>query len=1193
MVIAEIPLWVIHSNDAAAVVAPPMLGKGSETTTGGALEHQVDRAQGSLSLLDGKGGSKKCAIYSVDMHPSGKKFATGGGDGTVRLWSTSALFSKHRAKFQDDGHYVSSESSSSEGGAHSSGGEDNDDDEQHNVQEDEMVHDLNSLVRRKKDGSTVSTPIRASAPEQNSKPSPSQRPKQQYASHRLLCTLSAHTGSSVLAVRFSTTGRYMASAGDDAAVCIYAPSSSSLTGNLGGAEHTTATVEHWSRIKLCRGHTLDVVGLAWAPDDSHLVSCSLDSDAPIIVWKVTDLATDQRRTQANVLCNPYKILGKDVHTSTVKGVTFDPAGTYLASSGDDPAVCIWRAHDDWGLERKIDASSGIFRKWKEDDAQSLSSQTLFRRLSWSTDGSYICSTNAVIKNKHVASTISREGWSVSNAKSAASGAANLVGHKQPIVVSRHAAQLLDARKSKVDDGNDEEDEDDLEPDYATLLALGDKCGFVTVWSTRKSRPLFKLQCSESRCTVTDLSWGKCQDGLVLLVSLLDGHMVALRFGLSNELGSLLSDKDQARVFQLRYGIDVDDGNGLGRRRLFVGESSGPKLIENALQLSLEERANESVDGGDDNNDMSVASDDDKPEPLSPTKVRAQQKESQVNGKKRIRPILLNAEQNQKRLKVTAANGTAAAAKGKKEKKKTESLKDALDLAAKATSAAENVSKGDRKVRHEVSADSSTKDQDHHQHHQHVGPGHASGHRDTAPRVATTASFPVDARLAHSTEKVHTVDLPLLPSAVASLNAVAAAADESCIADCRNGALRDSSQLSAVLSISRGGSLTWKDEIVGTCCCAMAATGRILALGTTDGCVMLYGTSPTLGWRCGVGFRSHAPMVLGNAIVSLQLNEKQSATGTDTTTVQTHMVVVTSDGSFGVYELFPTLQLEYKGTILPPMTHMSLASTLPGRGASVLPKLARIQITESNHLMLLLAHSSADEHGHRNGAKTVATLPSNVGGSLQAFVYNRPLELWTRMADSRFALSDFYTVLPTSTASLGVLSQLEHAVRAGSSSSSASSSQTPFRNNRPMDGAAGGMYHSSSNDSIFHHVVTRSHCEDRMACALAVGSAPEFQHWLTLYARTLAKGGCDVHLRLLVDMLLLAAVMPSSGSNNHDDNTATSETESSGTGWWLSTAPRILQLDRKSLIQSIIIPEMSKNRALQRLTNEIDMQLKFI
>ncbi|GKY94752.1 hypothetical protein MPSEU_000440600 [Mayamaea pseudoterrestris] len=376
---------------------------------------------------------------------------------------------------------------------------------------------------------------------------------------RLLAALSAHTGSSVLAVRFSTTGKYLASAGDDAVVCIYERSNvaSAASGNLTGHynhHHHHAHAEHWIRIHCCRGHELDVVDLAWAPDDSYLVSCSLDSQTPIIVWKIAD-DFDSRNSSKGIIKSPYKVLGRGVHTSTVKGVCFDPAGSYIASSGDDPAVCIWRAHDDWGLEQRIDASSGIFRQWHaNDDSVSLSSQSLFRRISWATDGAFLCSTNSVVKNKHVASTISRQSWNVSSGSHVSTGAANLVGHKQPVVVSRHAPQMLSAKKRREralqndeieHEADDEaEDDEDEEPQHAMLLALGDKRGFVTVWSTKKSRPIFKLQCSESRCTVTDLSWLKLptSDNLVLLISLLDGQLVAVNFAVPSELGALLSKK---------------------------------------------------------------------------------------------------------------------------------------------------------------------------------------------------------------------------------------------------------------------------------------------------------------------------------------------------------------------------------------------------------------------------------------------------------------------------------------------------------------------------------------------------------------------------------------------------------------------------------------------------------------------------
>jgi hypothetical protein len=72
----------------------------------------------------------------------------------------------------------------------------------------------------------------------------------------------------------------------------------------------------------------------------------------------------------------------------------------------------------------------------------------------------------------------------------------------------------------------------------------------------------------------------------------------------------------------------------------------------------------------------------------------------------------------------------------------------------------------------------------------------------------------------------------------------------------------------------------------------------------------------------------------------------------------------------------------------------------------------------------------------------------------------------------------------------------------------------------------------------------------------------------MYAKTLASGGHEASLRTLIDTL---------------------QTEESH--WCLSAGLNALGLDPKGLLKSIVLPAMSRNRALQRLTNELAAELE--
>ncbi|BEI86202.1 hypothetical protein CcaverHIS002_0604890 [Cutaneotrichosporon cavernicola] len=198
--------------------------------------------------------------------------------------------------------------------------------------------------------------------------------------HKLLCTMSAHTGP-VLTVRWAHHGRFLASGSDDSVLLIWDIDPAG-GGRVFGSEEVN--VENWKALRRLVGHIADVVDCAWSRDDTMLASVGLDSK--IIIWDCTN--------------NFERMITIDAHDTFVKGVTWDPVGNFLATQSDDKSVRIWNT-DNWQCVEKVSKPFEL-----------SPSSTFFRRLSWSPDGAFIATSNAMNGPVFVAAVIEREGVAV-------------------------------------------------------------------------------------------------------------------------------------------------------------------------------------------------------------------------------------------------------------------------------------------------------------------------------------------------------------------------------------------------------------------------------------------------------------------------------------------------------------------------------------------------------------------------------------------------------------------------------------------------------------------------------------------------------------------------------------------------------------------------------------------------------------
>lgn len=321
-----------------------------------------------------------------------------------------------------------------------------------------------------------------------------------------LCALSHHTGA-VLTVRFSGNNRYLASGSDDKIVLVYERDQAAGARPAFGAGESHTEV--WRTHRRLAAHENDVQDCAWSADSSVLVSVGLDSK--VMVWSGS---TFERLKKI------------DLHHSHVKGVSFDPANKYFATSSDDRTVKIHRftspasnasAHDQAGNFTLEFSISGPFEE--------SPLTTYFRRCSWSPDGSHVAAPNAVNGPVSSVAIINRGNWD---------SEINLIGHEGPVEVCAFAPRMFSQDPANMAGGS-----------AVTVIACAGQDKALSVWNTSNPRPLVIIQDISTK-TISDLSWSP--DGKAIFVSALDGRILCMAFD-DGDLGFVLAVEENERILQ--------------------------------------------------------------------------------------------------------------------------------------------------------------------------------------------------------------------------------------------------------------------------------------------------------------------------------------------------------------------------------------------------------------------------------------------------------------------------------------------------------------------------------------------------------------------------------------------------------------------------------------------------------------------
>ncbi|KAL1306993.1 hypothetical protein AAFC00_005624 [Neodothiora populina] len=360
-----------------------------------------------------------------------------------------------------------------------------------------------------------------------------------YNKPKQLAAMSHHSGT-IHSVRFSGNGRYLASGADDKIVCVYNLDPTPPAHTTFGSNETPP-VENWRIYRRLIGHDNDVQDLGWSCDSSILVSVGLDSK--VVIW-------------SGHTFEKLKTLSQ--HQSHVKGITFDPANKYFATTSDDRTMRIYRFTSPLPNSSAYDQGNN-FTLEHTVTAPFLTSPltTYFRRCSWSPDGAHIAAANSVNGPVSSVAIITRGTWD---------SEVNLIGHEGPVEVCAFSPRMFCSQPPPPLDVQNEKDYHP--PPAVTVVACAGQDKTLSVWNTSSPRPFVITQELAAK-SISDLAWSP--DGETIYMTSLDGTIASCIFD-TGELGYpaplLNNDKSLARY-------------GAGRRLGIVEGTDALKLEENS------------------------------------------------------------------------------------------------------------------------------------------------------------------------------------------------------------------------------------------------------------------------------------------------------------------------------------------------------------------------------------------------------------------------------------------------------------------------------------------------------------------------------------------------------------------------------------------------------------------------------------